>query len=318
MESQLGARAQAIMPCLQLGLGLIMSDSGRLNRPNFLVIGAQRAGTTLLHQLLATHPDVYVPYQRKELHYFDRYFDRGEQWYAAYFPGGEDIQRYVAVGEVTPDYLAHPQAPERINVTLPGCRLIAILRDPVARAFSWYQYSRRNGDERRSFERFVEDDSAVVEYGLYDKHLSRYRQLVPRHPLLVLIYEDVVADPLQAAQMLAAFLGLPRPFPDPAAPFAERSNTSVVSRHRTAFAFTRRIGGYLMRHDVNWPSRLAKRLGMREWFGREVATPTLDAITRDRVSARFLEDAGRLGRSLDRDLVALWRLQPGNGPDQNA
>ena len=88
-----------------------LPDSEPMNRPNFLVIGAQRAGTTLLHRLLATHPEVYVPFQRKELHYFDRYFERGDAWYAGYFPAEPATRRYLAVGEVTPDYLAHPQAP---------------------------------------------------------------------------------------------------------------------------------------------------------------------------------------------------------------
>lgn len=295
-----------------------MPDNGSVNRPNFLVIGAQRAGTTLLHQLLATHPDVYVPFQRKELHYFDRYFERGDRWYSGYFPDEHADRRYLAVGEVTPDYLAHPQAPDRIHATLPRCRLIAILRDPVARAFSWYQYSRRNGDERRPFERFLDEDPIAVEYGLYHKHLSRYWQLVPPHPLQVLIYEDLVADPLRAARALASFLGLPRPFPDPSALVAERVNAGVVPRHRAAFATARRLGGCLMRHDVNWPSRLAKRLGVQEWFGREGAAATLDAGTRGRVSVRFLEDTARLGRSLDRDLAALWRLGHEGGPGRTS
>ena len=293
-----------------------LHNSWRLHRPNFLVIGAQRAGTTLLHQLLARHPDVYVPSQRKEVHYFDRYFERGDCWYASYFPEEHANRRYLAVGEVTPDYLAHPQAPDRIHATLPHCCLIAILRDPVARAFSWYQYSRRNGDERRPFERFLDEDPTAVEYGLYHKHLSRYWQLAPRHPLQVLIYEDLVADPLRAAQALASFLGLPRPFPDPSALVGERINAGVVPRHRAAFATARRLGGYLLRQDVNWPSRLAKRLGVRGWFGREGAVAKLDASTRCRVRARFLEDTVRLGQSLNRDLAGLWHLGQEGGPGQ--
>jgi hypothetical protein len=293
-----------------------MSDHAPVNLPNFLVIGAQRAGTTLLHQLLATHPEVYVPFQRKELHYFDRYFERGDRWYAGYFPDERDGRRYLAVGEVTPDYLAHPHAPGRIHATLPNCRLIAILRDPVARAFSWYQYSRRNGDERRPFERFLNEDQTVVEYGLYHKHLSRYWQLVPRHPLQVLIYEDLIADPWGAARTLASFLGLSRPFPDPLALLAEPINAGVVPRHRATFAAARRLGGYLMRHDVNWPSRLAKRLGVREWFGRPGEVAMLDTVTRHHARARFLEDAVGLGKSLDRDLVGLWRLGQEDGPGQ--
>ena len=296
----------ADQPCIEVRQTL--PDSRPANRPNFLVIGAQRAGTTLLHQLLATHPEVYVPFERKELHYFDRYFERGGHWYAGYFPGAQDNRRYLAVGEVTPDYLAHPKAPERIHATLPDCRLIAILRDPVARAFSWYQYSRRNGDEWRPFERFVEEDPTAVEYGLYHKHLSRYRQLAPRHPLQVLIYEDLIADPVRTAQALASFLELSRPFPNLSALLTERVNAGVVPRHRGAFALARRWGGHLMRHDINWPARMAKRLGVREWFGRVGEAAALEPGSRRRVSARFLEDAVCLGRSLDRDLAGFWRL----------
>ena len=292
-----------------------MGEREPLNLPNFLVIGAQRAGTTLLHTLLASHPDIYVPFQRKELHYFDRYFERGDTWYSSYFPSNQNARRYIAVGEVTPDYLAHPLAPSRIHATLPGCRLIAILRNPVDRAFSWYQYSRRNSDDRRAFEIFLDEDPIVIEYGLYFKHLSRYLMYVPRHSLHVLVYEDLLADPFTAARELTAFLGLPRAFPDPSGLLTERINAGVVPRRRAAFAAARRLGAHLMRHDVNWPGRLAKRLGVRAWFGREGQVAILDERSRRRVSVHFQEDAANLGRSLDRDLVRFWRLHPEGGPD---
>jgi LPS sulfotransferase NodH len=63
--------------------------------PNFLVIGAQRAGTTLLHRILAAHPQVFVPFRRKEVHYFDRYADRGVEWYAGFFPPDDEAVRYA-------------------------------------------------------------------------------------------------------------------------------------------------------------------------------------------------------------------------------
>jgi Sulfotransferase domain len=285
-----------------------LPEDGLVNCPNFLVIGAQRAGTTLLHRILATHPEVYVPSQRKEVHYFDRYFERGQGWYAGYFPAERAGRRHIAVGEVTPDYLAHPQAADRIHATIPDCRLIAILRDPVDRAFSWYQYCRRNGDERRPFERFIAEDPTAVEYGLYHKHLSRYWELVPRHALKVMLYEDLIADPLRESQALAIFLGLNCSFSNSSALLADRINAGVVPRHRGAFALARRVGGYLMRQDINWPSQMAKRLGVREWFGREDGAATLDARSRERVGMRFVEDAIRLGNSLDRNLAEVWRL----------
>ena len=92
--------------------------------PNFLVIGAQRGGTTLLHRILDAHPEVYVPQRRKEIHFFDWYHERGADWYAGFFPG-EGTARYRAIGEVTPDYLFEPQTPHRIRALLPDCRFVA-------------------------------------------------------------------------------------------------------------------------------------------------------------------------------------------------
>ena len=99
--------------------------------PNFLCIGAQRAGTTWLYDLLASHPEVYVPSRRKEVHYFDWYYDRGLSWYTRFFPPQGEVARYRAVGEVTPDYLYDSTCPKHISETLPSVKLIAILCNPV-------------------------------------------------------------------------------------------------------------------------------------------------------------------------------------------
>src|SRR5690606_34294189 len=120
--------------------------------PNFLVIGAQRAGTTLLHRILEAHPEVYVPYRRKEVHFFDLYFDRTTQWYENFFPPSEPAAKYKAIGEVTPDYMFDQAAPFRIKKILPDCRFIVSLRNPVERAYSAYLYSVRSYNERRGID----------------------------------------------------------------------------------------------------------------------------------------------------------------------
>ena len=134
-----------------------------MSLPTFLVIGAQRAGTSLLHQILLGHPEVYVPRERKEVHYFDRYFERGVAWYEGYFPAADAARSYRAIGEITPDYLATEEAPARIHALLPACRLIAILRNPVDRAYSWYQHARRSRNERRDFGIFVQEPHRLLE-----------------------------------------------------------------------------------------------------------------------------------------------------------
>lgn len=289
-------------------------------RPNFLVIGAPRAGTTLLHTILAAHPEIYVPRARKEIHYFDRYYERGSDWYERFFPDARIRARRV-VGEVTPGYLAHLGAPARIKAELPDVRLVVILRDPVARAISWYNYQRRSRNERRPFEVFLAQDPDVFEAGFYHRHLQRYLALFDRRALHVMIYEDLVRQPGPELERLRTFLRLARPWKDPEALIARRVNASHLPRFRRAFALARQFGSWLMLHDVNWPSRLAKRLGVRRAFGGKPGSAgpySISAETRARLAARYCKDVERLEVLLNRTLwpsgrEPIRRLAPDEG-----
>jgi Sulfotransferase domain len=278
-----------------------------MSLPNFLVIGARRAGTSLLHhKILRAHPEIYVPVQRKETHYFDLYYDRGVEWYRSYFPSDAAAGRFRAIGEVTPDYLASEEAPGRIHQLLPECRLIAILRNPVEQAWSDYRHRRRSRDERRDFATFIEDPAALTG-GLYHRHLERYLALFRREALLVLIYEELVQDPGRELGRLTRFLDVSMIWSDPAALLQERVNPGQIPRFRRGFALARRAGSLLARHDLNWPVRLAKRLGVRRWFGRTAAEPSMSAAERTHLADFYREDVRRLGVLLQRDLD-IWRL----------
>jgi hypothetical protein len=122
--------------------------------PDFVIIGAQKAGTTSLYAALGTHPDVR-PAFRKEVHFFDtaRFPDLG--WYRRHFPigHGDPIGHGKRItGESSPYYLFHPAVPARMAATIPDVSLIAILRDPVARAISQYHHARNWGLEDRPIE----------------------------------------------------------------------------------------------------------------------------------------------------------------------
>lgn len=133
--------------------------------PDFVVIGAQKAGTSSLYGQLAAHPSV-VPAIRKEVHHFDRP-PAPLAHYRAWFPRRATLDARAArtgrgiTGEATPFYLAHPAAPERLRAAVPDARLIAVLRDPVARAISGYHHAVRVGDEHRPIE--VALDPAAAE-----------------------------------------------------------------------------------------------------------------------------------------------------------
>ncbi|MGI8888822.1 MAG: sulfotransferase [Nocardioidaceae bacterium] len=135
--------------------------------PDYLIVGAQRCGTTSLQQMLAHHPSVCPPLFHKGLHYFDLHYERGITWYRGQFPlrrlASARTRGRPVTGEASPFYMFHPLAPTRIAEDLPGVRLIALIRDPVERAFSAYKQERWRGFETESFARALElEDSRLT------------------------------------------------------------------------------------------------------------------------------------------------------------
>jgi hypothetical protein len=123
--------------------------------PSFLIVGAQRAGTTSLYKYLASHPEVGRVRLSKGVHYFDTNFARPLSWYRSHFP--LDTERFPLlrgprlVGEGAPYYMFHPECPARIEATLPGVKIIAILRDPIERAHSQWVHETARGFETLPF-----------------------------------------------------------------------------------------------------------------------------------------------------------------------
>jgi hypothetical protein len=207
--------------------------------PDFLVIGSKRGGTTTLYHALVRHPGVapLVPaVQRiKSPHYFDLHHDRGPAWYRSHFP----LRRNGRIsGEAAPYLLYNPLAPGRVASEAPQARLVAMLRDPVERAFSHHWDRVKNGVEHLPFpdaieaeperlageaERLLADPEvprprhehfSYVDRGHYDVQLRRWLSHVPAGALLVLRSEDFYADPAGAFHDVCDFLGLERWTPE--------------------------------------------------------------------------------------------------------
>jgi hypothetical protein len=177
----------------------------RTGPPDFVGVGAQKAGTTWWIRLLEAHPDVYHdPSLRSELHFFDRFFDR--------WPGPEDIERYHRYfprpdggisGEKTPEYLADHWVPRMLHEAAPDARIIVMLRDPLERFLSGRTHTQNHDwpDERR----IVGD---AFHMGLYSQQLARYLDHYPRERVLVLQYERCVIDAEAQLARTFEFLGL--------------------------------------------------------------------------------------------------------------
>ena len=208
-------------------------------KPDFLVIGAQKGGTTSLYAYLCRHPDV-VPARTKEIQYFSEHFARGPSWYRGHFPAlvAREPGRLLGAGrlrtgEATPYYLFHPHAPRRVRAALPGVKLIALLRNPIDRAYSHHRYHTVLGDETQGFEDAIAaepvrlagelekmraDEGHVSDAyrnfsylarGLYAEQLERWLAHFPREQLLVLQSERFFADPAHGTRRVLRFLDLP-------------------------------------------------------------------------------------------------------------
>jgi Sulfotransferase domain len=141
--------------------------------PDFLILGTENGGTTTLHWTLCQHPHV-EPATKKEVHFFDshRWFEKGIGWYRSRFPApawGDG--RRVITGEASPYYLLHPFAPHRASITVPDAKLIALLRNPVDRAYSAYKHRVLTGRESLSFEEALDAEEERTS-GELEKMLS--------------------------------------------------------------------------------------------------------------------------------------------------
>lgn len=266
--------------------------------PNFLIIGAPRCGTSSLARYLRVHPEVFLAVP-KELRFFDREFDRGLGWYQERF-AAVDGER--AVGEASPSYLYRAEAVERMAATVPNARLIAILRDPVARAYSHYWMERMRGRERRSFAEAVDAELhagagvsrsaeatglAYLDRGRYLSQLERVGQHYPRSSLLVLVFDDVVADPAESYRKVCRFLAVSDTFVPPL--LGTAVNPSVAFRS---------LGLRRLAKQLPDPARrVVERINTRSF-----RYPPLDAELRARATAYLEDDTRALGIWLDRDL----------------
>jgi hypothetical protein len=208
--------------------------------PSYLIIGAQRAGTTSLHRYLVQHPAVRTMLRTKGVHFFDTSYGRGMAWYASRFPTRAYawyVRRRHGVelitGEASPYYLFHPLVPQRVAEHLPGVKLIVLLRDPVVRAYSHFQHETARGFETLPFEEAIEAEPrrlageaermlrephyhsfahqhhSYLARGMYADQLARWRSLFPDEQLLVVSSERFFAEPDRTFRRVLDFLELP-------------------------------------------------------------------------------------------------------------
>lgn len=191
-----------------------------MNRlPDFLICGAQKAGTTSLNFYLRNHPGIYIPW-KKELHFFDNdsNFNKGIQWYTKQFSRAD---KDSITGESTPIYMYLDKVPVRIAGAIPSVRIIFILRNPVERAWSHYWDSVKRGRESLSFKEAIMAEPArlkmgenekrfysYIDRGYYIEQIKRYLDYFPRNQMHFILSDKLKTDTSAELKYLIRFLGI--------------------------------------------------------------------------------------------------------------
>lgn len=267
--------------------------------PDYCVIGAMKSGTTAIARYLGAHPDCFlVP--GKEVHYFDRHFERGLEWYTSLFA---DADAGVVAGEATPNYLHDPDVPRRFHDASPDTKLIAILRNPADRAYSHYWHERARGRENLEFAAAVERETerlasgswfshvhhSYLDRGRYLEQLLRFEGYFGRSAMCVVLLEDLEADPAATFSVIADFLGVR---PEAPAMVGRPVNTYVSFRSLRV----RRLSKVV-------PASAGRVLGRLN--ARKRPYPEMDPELRQELLTGFQEPNRALAQWLGRDL-SVW------------
>jgi len=249
---------------LSVGVGSATASHRQL--PSFILVGAQRAGTTSLFRALMSHPLIHSANFHKGVNYFDVNYQRGFDWYQGHFPLTASLRartRSIAGSPITFEasgyYMFHPCAPARMAEHLPDVRILAMLRDPVERAWSAYKHEHARGFETESFdgalalederlegqvERMLADPlhqsvshrhHAYLRRGQYAEQLHRLGALFPQQNIHVIESESFFEHPERTFAGVIDFLGLPVVMPGsfdrwngrPSAPMSEETRVRL-------------------------------------------------------------------------------------------
>lgn len=273
---------------------------------DFVIVGEMKCGTTSVAHHLHEHPGIHVSTTRP-VRFFDERWDRGIEWYAEQFA---DAPVGSLLGDDTPNYLFDHLAVDRLAQTLPEARIIVLLREPIARAWSHWCHHQRTGFDRRSFARAVEDEldhgvgahgtpegSAYVARGCYDTTVGHLLTVVEAERVHVAFFDHLEQAPLAVVQELYRFLGVDDAFVPSGIDTVYNVGWTARSQRLNHLAF-----------------RLASRLGrvthpLMRANARTAGEPIVGAALRQRLERHYAPHLAELPRLLPepvRDRLPPW------------
>lgn len=289
-----------------------------VRKPNFIVGGALKAGTTAIYHYLRQHPQVFMAAD-KELRFFS--YDEKDPWcithpkgfpvktfdkYLEAFSGAKDE---IAIGEASPMYLHSEFAARKIRECLPDAKLIFSLRNPIDSAYSSFQMDFRVKRETRSVEDGLGIDQPRVQRYRYYFHLKKWFDLFPPENIKILVFDDIVEDPASSIPGIYRFLNVDESFV-PEEQNVER-NRGGMPRNRAAGRF------YLVMQEFGKLSAVQRLRGISPESIRKIyksmrdaslaEAPPLAKRVRSELAAYYAQDLRHLHRLVDVD-ISRWNI----------
>jgi hypothetical protein len=279
-----------------------MSATIKRRLPEIIGAGPGRTGTTWLHRVLVGHVD--LPYGVKETKFFNRYYDKGIDWYARHFRNATGERKVV---EICP-YLFKPQALDRIKTHIPNCRVITTLRDPVDTSFSVYKMIVHYAWARGSFDEVLKSRPDLAGGNRYAFHLNKWFETFGRENVLVTMYDELRAQPQSYLDRVTDFMGIERialsarpEIGNDVHSFARAPRSRKLARNAT------KLMDWLQGHQAYGVTNLLERAGVWDFcYGRGELFPRLTPEQEERLRERYLPEVEALEELLSIDLSA-WK-----------
>ncbi|MEO1528402.1 MAG: sulfotransferase [Planctomycetota bacterium] len=273
--------------------------------PHFIGVGAQRCATTWLAQCLGEHPSVYCP-EKKEVQYFDVYYDRGRDWYLNHFTDATSEQTY---GEYTPDYLPKREAVDRLVGDAPDAKLIIMLRDPVERAASAFRLFKSRGRiQTDDLEVALREHSHLTDYGRYAAQIAYLLTKVDSSRVKIILFDDVQRDPFYVLRDLFRWIDVDPGFECP-------STTQIANLSLSPWLQKRLDSSPLLRKLADSPigsvAKYVRKRRQQASAGKGKSGSIVTDACKAFLVEHLAEDTVNLGKLLDRDL-SHWLSHPKN------
>jgi hypothetical protein len=281
-------------------------------KPNFIVIGAARSGTTSLFQYLDPHPEVFMS-QVKELNFFsnEKYWNKGVKWYESQFAGAN--QRTRSIGEASTSYTKAPftkDVVKRIHDYNPDMKLIYVVRDPIDRYISHYMKRVQTGIETRNFNQTLEnlDNEACAWQGRYHYQIQKYLERFPSNQLLVLSMSSMKTTPEAVMKDVYNFLGLQTQGPISGLDAVHNATHRVVRKSKAGSGILKFYRHHIEQRRVPFRiKRLVTALG--DLGGEVIEKPRLTPDQHQKLTQFFEDDSERLSSDFKID-TSSWMKNP--------